>query len=321
MSVLKIHMTYQCTSECAHCRFHCTRDPAPLIDHALALRCIEYLKEHNGLDLVVLMGGEPGLHRALMYALAHNIANMHLALRVETNAFWADSHANAYKFLKPLYECGASMMFSLDAFHEPFVPPRNVENAIRVSDDLDGRYSLETAYVNHGNHVNEWDARTDMLLAELKENLGRASCCDICKGNVVFNGRAARQLSELVSMGRGVPRDTCRFVPWWPNGSLETLDLLILDPYGYLSKGCGIAIGNIMEEPIESILESFSARDHPLFSRLLSSGPAGLLREAEDAGYVRKEDYADKCHLCQEVRDALREHYRTYLVPKQHYRQ
>jgi ACS family glucarate transporter-like MFS transporter len=42
-----------------------------------------------------------------------------------------------------------------------------------------------------------------------------------------------------------VPDERCRTVSWWYNGDLDTLELLTLDPDGYLSKGCGIAIGNV----------------------------------------------------------------------------
>ena len=38
-----------------------TRPPAPVIDVDMALRCVAELKQHNDLNLVVLLGGEPGL--------------------------------------------------------------------------------------------------------------------------------------------------------------------------------------------------------------------------------------------------------------------
>jgi hypothetical protein len=108
-------------------------------------------------------------------------------------------------------------------------------------------------------------------------------------------------------------------VPWWGKGFLETLDLLILDAEGYLSKGCGIAIDNVGQRSIESILGSYDARKHPIFATLLESGALGLAREATELGYVLKSDYADRCHLCQEARQVLRARYPEHLVPSQHY--
>jgi hypothetical protein len=83
------------------------------------------------------------------------------------------------------------------------------------------------------------------------------------------------------------------------------LELLELDPDGYLSKGCGIAIANIRQTLVSTVLATYDATQHPIFSTLLKSGPLGLAREAEAFGYVLKADYADRCHLCQEAQSLV----------------
>jgi hypothetical protein len=319
MSVLKIHMTYQCTSACDHCRFRSSQKPSAVIDFDMAMGCVEALQEGNDLGLVVLMGGEPGLFPDLTHRLALSIHRLGLAVRVETNAFWANSEEAALAFLEPLGAADASVMFSLDAFHEPFVPPACVERAVRTSAALGMRHNLEMAYLDCARRVHKRDRRTDALLAGMEERLGRSPPCAVYQGNVFYNGRAVDRLAPLVAPGRGVPLDRCEAVPWWSSGSLETLELLILDADGYLSKGCGIAIGNVGHRPVEAILASYDARTHPVFATLLESGPLGLAREAEDLGYVLRTDYADRCHLCQEAREVLRARYPEILVPAQHY--
>jgi hypothetical protein len=108
-------------------------------------------------------------------------------------------------------------------------------------------------------------------------------------------------------------------VPWWSDGELDRHELLILDSDGYLSKGCGIAIGNVKRVSVAAILQSFDARRHPVLSTLLRDGPLGLGREAAEFGYALKRDYADRCHLCQAARQALRRKYPEILQPDQHY--
>jgi hypothetical protein len=281
--------------------------------------CVRALRAHNGLDMVVLMGGEPGLYPELTYGLATACTDLGLAVRIETNAFWATSDDAARQFLAPLYALGASVMFSLDAFHEPHVPPERVERALRVSATLGGQHSLEMAYLDVAQRSHPTDRRSDALLAEIEEKLGRSPACRIYKGNVLYNGRAARSLASWVSEGRGIPTETCTRVPWWMDGQLDTLDLLILDADGYLSKGCGIAIGRIGPRSVEAILDDFDARGHPIFRTLLEAGPLGLAREAEAMGYTLKTDYADRCHLCQEARQVLRVKYPELLTPARHY--
>jgi len=318
MSVLKIHLTYWCTSQCDHCRFRCTRRSSPAIDYDLVMECVDALKRLNHLELVVLMGGEPGLFPELTHRLTAAITTMGVAVRVETNASWATDDEAAHRFLEPLYAQAASVMFSLDAWHEPFVPPERVARAVRISEALGGQYNLEMAYLDFPSCEHERDQRTNALLADLEHQVGKRP--KVYQGTILFNGRAAERLAQLVASGRGIPTEVCDQVPWWYNGHLRTLELLELDPDGYLSKGCGIAIANIRQTPVRTVLAAYDAARHPIFSTLLESGPLGLAREAEALGYVLKADYADKCHLCQEARQVLLSKYPAYLVPEQHYR-
>jgi hypothetical protein len=300
-----------------HCRFRCTTRPAPVIDSDLAMQVISVLQAQNDLQMVVLLGGEPGLFPTLTHWLAKAIRALNINARVESNAFWATDDTAARQFLAPLYADGVSLMFSLDAFHAPFVPFERVERAIRVSEQLGGAYNLEIAYLNLAERKNPQDKQTEALFTELTARLGFEP--KSYQGNVLFNGRSTERLADLVAEGRGVPNERCRAVPWWYNGDLDTLELLILDPDGYLSKGCGIAIGNVKQTSVTEILQSYDAHSHPILSTLLNVGPLGLAQEAGELGYVLKQDYADRCHLCQEARQVLRVKYPEYLQPDQHY--
>ena len=319
MSTLKIHLTYQCSAQCAHCHLRAGRWPAPAIDHDLAMATITELQRLNGLEQVVLLGGEPGLVSQLTHRLVAGIHRLGLKSRVETNASWATNEASARAFLEPLCAAGTEVMLSVDAFHEPYVPLVRVERAIRVLDALGGRYVLEVPYLDYPAAQHALDMRTDALLAALEGSLGRSPCGPTYRGPVFFKGRAAHVLAPLVAEGRGVPAAVCDTVPWWANGSQRTAQLLGLDPEGYLSKECGIALGNVRERPVGDILAGFDADAHAILGALIREGPLGLAREAAEFGYALKPDYADKCHLCQEAREALQPRYPEFLAPASHY--
>jgi organic radical activating enzyme len=319
MSTLKVHMTYGCTARCDHCRFGCSRWSGPVIEYDLVIECVDALQELNHLERVVLMGGEPGLVPELTHRLATAIRRRGVAVNVETNASWATDDEAARRFLEPLYAQGAAVMLSLDIWHERFVPPARVARAARMSEALGGEYFVEAEYLDAVSCSHEQDKRTNALLDDLERQLGKRP--RIYQGTILYNGRASEKLAPLVASGRGVPSQICDRVPWWYDSQLETLELLILDPDGYLSKGCGIAIANVHQTPIDEVLVTYDAARHPIFSTLLQTGPRGLAREAEALGYVLKADYADRCHLCQEARQVLLRKYPEYLVPEQHYRQ
>ncbi len=319
MSVLKIHLTYQCSAHCDHCHLRAGRKTAPVIDFDLAMRAITELKKHNNLELVVLLGGEPGLFPELTHKLVKAIHNQKLRVRIETNASWATDNKAAASFLEPLCAVNTQVMLSVDAFHAPFVALERVEQAIRTLDELDGDYVIEIPYIDFPAAGHPMDIRTNKLIAELERRLERSPCAQYCKGPIFFNGRAAHVLAPMVANRRGVPDDICDTVPWWSNGSQETLQLLGLDPYGYLTKECGIVIGDVNKKSVKQIIDSFDARTHPVLSTLIQKGPLGLAQEASELGYSLKDSYADKCHLCQEAREVLRTKYPEYLAPDIHY--
>lgn len=317
MSVLKIHLTYACTASCDHCRFNCTCNDGATIAPDLVIDCVNTLKKRNGLQLVILMGGEPGMFPKLTESLTVEISKIGVDVRIETNASWATDDESAMRFLEPIYRCNASLMLSLDAWHEPYIPFDRVMRAINISEKFGGRYCLEAAYLEYPACWHEKDKRTMAMLKEAMAQVGKVP--EVYQGTMLFNGRAARKLAHLVSAGRGIPNETCTKVPWWFNGELDTIELLELDPYGNLSKGCGISIGNIKKKSLVSIIEDYDARKNPVFAALMTGGPLALAIEAQKYGYCLKKNYADKCHLCQESREALLTRYPEILMPMQHY--
>ena len=344
VSVLKIHTTYRCTANCAHCHLRAGRNrPAKSISYDLTLSVIQELKRLNNLELVVFLGGEPGLHPELIHRLAASIHILGIGLRVETNASWVVNRDAARSFLAPLVAARTHLMFSIDVFHEPFVDPGRVVEAIGVVVELGGAWSIEIPYIEFAARNNPLDRRTlqlrDTAVKGIEQKTGLVLGSEyvmfvegqhsvrlfgqptayLVEGRVFFKGRAAHALAPSVAAGRGVPVEVCDTVPWWSNGSQSTAELLALDPDGYISKECGIVIGNVEQQSMANILNSFNAGHHPILSTLINEGPLGLARAAGELGYVMKMDYADKCHLCQEAREALRVKYPEYLAPAQQY--
>jgi len=285
----------------------------------MAISTIRDLHKYNHLDFVVLLGGEPGLLPELTHRLAEAIQKLGIGFRIETNASWAVDDSSAQAFLSPLVKLGGSFLISIDAFHESFIGLDPVERAIRTLDRMGGDYHLEIPYLDFPDARHPLDVRTNELLRELERRIGRSPCAKMYKGPVLFSGRAAHKLAPLVSQDRGVPHEVCDTVPWWDHGSQNTLEFLVLDPEGYVSKECGIAIGQVRTQSVREILESFCPERHPILSVLIHKGPIGLVEEAAKEGFILRSNYADKCHLCQEVREALRNRYPSYLVPEHHY--
>ncbi|MEI7833175.1 MAG: radical SAM protein [bacterium] len=312
MSTLKIITTYQCTAQCDHCRFGCRTLPAPFIDEEMTLACIGTLLAENSLDYVVFLGGEPLVAPERLFRLVQATSAMGLGTRVETNGFWATDEHRATTLLAPYAALGTHLMLSLDAFHAPYVPVERVAIAMRAADALQMGWSVETAFESKARNSAR-DQETLALIAQAEKMLGKGIPQHFT-GTVFCIGRAARTLAPALAPGRGIPQERCTAVPWWYPAEIADGKLWYLDADGYLSKGCGIVIGNIRHESTHDLMARFDAHAHPIFQILLEQGPRGLADLAIQHGYHLKSDYADRCQLCHEARAVLQGVYPEFLV-------
>ena len=89
-----------------------------------------------------------------------------------------------------------------------------------------------------------------------------------------------------------------------------------VDPYGFVHVCQGIVIGNIFEKSLKDIFEEWDPREHPITGPLLEGGPAKL---AETYGLEHRDEYADECEFCFDMRLKLRERFPLLLCPDQMY--
>ena len=318
MRTLKINLFNKCTAECSHCRFNCTVDQDIKPDYETPYITAKQLSKAFGLDMVVVLGGEPSIFSARTHELLSKLNGLGLTTRLETNASWASTMESAFDFLRPIKESNTIIMLSVDAFHSKYVPPQNNTNAIKACISLEIPLKLEIPYLDIEHKIHPLDLET----LDLETNIIKEFNTEIpiYRGNVIFTGRAADTFGEYFAAGRGVPGGPCTKVPWWRDSDIATTDLLYLEPGGWITKGCGIAIGNVFKQDLTAMVRNYNAYENPVFSILLSKGPLGLAEEASKYGYTIKTDYADKCHLCHQARQVLKKVYPDILQPDLHYR-
>jgi hypothetical protein len=77
-----------------------------------------------------------------------------------------------------------------------------------------------------------------------------------------------------------------------------------IDPYGNVFSGLcsGIIVGNVNAEPLDRMWRRFDPERSEFFGTLFCESSHGLLGKAVELGYEAKTAYADKCHLCTDLR-------------------
>lgn len=206
---------------------------------------------------------------------------MGFSVGIVSNAFWANSVADAIENLQPFAGRVDDLTVSSDIYHCGESLGERPQNALVAAKWL--------------------NIPTGMISIDQPEAGGEAS--------VMYRGRA----SQLVTRAALCPWD--RFTEC-PHEDLREPGRVHLDPLGNIHICQGLVIGNLFEKPLKQICDEYDADAHPICGPLLSGGPAALVTEYH---LPRASSYADACHLCYEARTTLRPRFPALLAPDQMY--
>jgi len=278
---LHILLTYQCTYECDHCFVW----GSPWQTGTLTFEQIENIllqAKEAGVTSIYFEGGEPFLYYAILVKAVRKAADMGFSVGIVSNAYWANSVADAEEWLRPFAGRLADLTVSSDQFHCGECLGECPQNAVVAAKWL--------------------NIPTGLISIDQPEVNGDAA--------VMYRGRAAKKLTERATNHPWERFDSC------PHEDLREPGRVHLDPLGNVHVCQGITIGNIFETPLKEICENYNADVHPICGLLLAGGPAALVTEYN---LPHASHYADACHLCYEARTTLRDRFPQYLNPDQMY--
>jgi MoaA/NifB/PqqE/SkfB family radical SAM enzyme len=287
---LHILLTYQCTYECDHCFVW----GSPWQTGTLTLEQIKQIllqAREAGVTSIYFEGGEPFLYYAILLRAVRKAADMGFSVGIVTNAYWANTVADAEEWLRPFVGRLADLTVSSDLFHCSEAIGERPQNALVAAKWL----NIPTGMIS----IAQPDAEAPPTHGQIEE-----------EGPVMFRGRAAANLSSRSDGQPWEGFDAC------PHEDLRGPGRIHLDPLGHLHICQGVVIGNMFEKPLNQICEEYQAEAHPICGPLLEGGPAALVREYN---LPHESHYADACHLCYEARLALRSRFPAQLCPNQMY--
>ena len=291
LSGLHILLTYQCTYECDHCFVW----GSPWQTGTLTLEQIEdilHQAKEAGVTSIYFEGGEPFLYYAILNKAVHMAADMGFSVGIVSNAYWANSVADATEWLRPFVGRVSDLSVSSDLYHCEKCLGENPQNAVVAAKWL----GIPTGMIS----VAQPDGAAKESHGQLAEE----------ESGVMYRGRAAVKLAERADSHPWEGFDTC------PHEDLVEPGRVHLDPLGNLHICQGIVIGNLFEKPLKQICEEYEVDSHPICGLLHSGGPAALVTEYN---LPHESSYADACHLCNEARTTLRARFPKELAPDQMY--
>jgi MoaA/NifB/PqqE/SkfB family radical SAM enzyme len=286
---LHILLTYQCTFECEHCFVW----GSPQQKGALTLEQVEdILKQARdaGVASIYFEGGEPFLYYAILARGVRLAAEMGFSVGIVSNAYWANSVADAMENLQPFAGRLDDLTVSSDYYHCGECLGENPQNALVAAKWL--------------------NIPTGMIAIAQPEGAAPETHGKIeDEGQVMYRGRAS-QLVTRAALHPWEQFDSC------PHEDLRESGRIHVDPFGNLHLCQGLVIGNLFEKSLRQICDEYDADAHPICGPLLAGGPAALVTEYN---LDHASDYADACHLCYEARTTLRPRFPSELAPDQMY--
>jgi len=292
-------LTYKCNCSCEFCYYNCSPRQGGLMPVAMAINAWQSLKNLAGdAARVHITGGEPFLYWEHLIEILEAAKKEKLGAidMIETNGFWAVDKKTIERRLKELDELGMyRLKISCDPFHQEYVDIELVRLLAEVASSVLGKGRV---MVRWGKYLQQ--PKGNKTITEADRNLRYISAMKDypCR----FTGRATSRLAEMMATTpiEKLGSANCRVTFLGAKG-------VHIDPFGNVFSGTcsGIILGNIAQNPLENIWCQFHPSGNEVLSTLFNFGPAGLLKQVLELGYKQRELYADKCHLCTDIRRFL----------------
>ncbi len=317
-------LTYKCPASCEFCYYNSGPDKGGLMPIDMGIRAWRSLIDLAGdRARVHITGGEPFLYFDHLLELALGAQKLGLGGfdTVETNGFWATDRKVVLDRLKELDKAGMGRLkVSWDPFHAEFIDVECVKMLVEA-----GREALgpDRILVRWEKYLEKdaglgpvRDAELDPVRNVDRDELYKLAAEDYpCR----FTGRASGAIAGLFADKKldFLCKNVC-------DSEFLSAKGVHIDPYGNVFSGVcsGIVIGNIAETDLESMWRGFDPGRAEVIGELFRNGPAGMLSEVVGLGYDKKACYANKCHLCSELRQFFFDNgrYKTIIGPPEYYR-
>lgn len=306
-------LTFKCIAKCRHCCYRAS----PLRRSVMAVddfkKYMTILAHEQSLDCITFHGGEPFLFYKTLkrcIEIAHKLGQKEIELI--TNGYWGGNQTNAQRKLQELKKAGlSSIRFSVDTFHQEFVPFHSVHTAIDVARAIGfNKLVIISRFLGSVGSRNPVNMRTETLL----ERLGPPENFIIERKPLYIEGRAADQLAKHLQQKVAVPKGIC-VLQLRADETLKNPSVIQIDPFGNVTICPGLCIGNAKTEPLSRIMKEYDYERNPIVRLLAQKGPIRLLELPEARGSVEPAKSVSDCHMCYELRKHLRACYPEFLAP------
>jgi hypothetical protein len=297
ISGLHLLLTYQCNLECDHCFAWGSPWQTGTITLERIREILRQASELGTVEWFYFEGGEPFLFYPIMVRGVEEAARLGFKVGIVTNGYWGTELEDAVEWLRPFQGLVQDLSVSSDRLHWSEELSRQTEIATQGAAEL----GIPLGIIS-------------IAQPEATDAPSVVGVLPPSESGIMYRGRAVEKLVAQV------PRTAWTELKECPFEDLRNPGRLHLDPLGNVHVCQGISLGNVFDESLSDIVQTYDADvdagTHPIVSPLITGGPKALIEQYK---LEHEDGYADACHLCYEARLELRDRFPQILTPDQMY--
>ena len=254
------------------------------------------------LESFMIFGGEPMLYPERAIAIIKKAHQLRIPkVEMITNGVWGKNKESAEELAVKLKTAGLNTInISTDAFHLQYTPveyPRNAALASLKAGIENVTWNI--AVIESINAKNEYDKKTAQILKKLQPMGIDTNIVKIVPvGRATYNLRRYFKNTSLYGPCEGDPLT---------GDTLTDPKSICIEPSGSSCICWNLPIGNAKSTPLRQLITEYDWRGNPITRTLVEEGPIGLLKLPEAHSFqLQEKQYINKCHLCIEIRSALK---------------
>ena len=291
----QIMMTYRCSAACRHCLV--MSSPEQNATRVTLDDAVEYGLDFQSLGRqVIIAGGEALLFFDHVLAMCQALQKAGVPVAfIESNGSWCSSDQLTVQRLQMLHQSGVQgMYFSIDVYHQEFVPAERVHRGVRLAREIFGSEQViaPTMSLEEASSLETFTANHERLRQTVRA------------AYLHWVGRAPLELAgfrDLVPLEDLVQQDCHAAL------DIDHLKEVQVDPFGFVRPDIcpGVNLGNTRQQRVSELCKTQRVREISLLQDLSEQGPAALLPLTRRFGLTVQSHYVDKCHLCFDLRRQL----------------
>lgn len=283
-SKLAIALTDRCTASCDMCCFGCSPKGEQHLETALVKKVIDEASEGGSIKTVGFTGGEPFIYFDQLLECASYANDRGLEVTINSNGFWGRDNLSAKEKVKGLRKAGVSgIWFSADRFHQSFVPPSDLFQAMSIAKDAG--FGVVVTVIETEDHYER------ALLPELQKVSDK-----VIKSMLLPAGKAADIYSGENVKKCNVNTCVCGY---------EGKALLCFDGNYYMCcspfvrEVARLKLGRALDTPLRDLGRIVAKNDYLYV--MLKCGLFWYAQAAGEAGFELEEKVSGCCELCSRI--------------------